>query len=200
MRLMVHCLLALVLFGAPAAAQDTRFAVAVKAGASAESSEDNLQGTSPALGITGSMLFGQGWRGEVEFWLPGYIDDARGDPKHRDVLVSFSAIKSFGAGTVRPFVAAGLSITRTQDWFSFCTANRMRGPDAPPEPVLVSCDDPDVISQRRERNDGTDGYLLAGGGVEWRLTRRIGFVADLRLSLAPVSVIVRPGVGVVVNF
>lgn len=203
MRMLVRSLLALAVFAAaaaPAAAQDTRFAVALKAGVSAESSEDNLEGTSPALGITGSMLFARGWRGEVELWLPGYIDDARGDPKHRDILLSFSALKSFGSGTVRPFVAAGLSITRTQDWFSFCTANRVRDPGAPPEPVLVSCDEPDVVSRRRERNDGTDGYLLGGGGVEWRLSRRVGLVADVRVSLAPVSVIVRPGIGLVLAF
>ena len=185
---------------APASAQDSRFSLAMKGGVSAESSEDNLQGTSPALGISGSAAFAHGWRGEIEFWLPGYIEDQRGDPKHRDILVSFSAVKSFDAGRVRPFLAAGLSLARVQDWFTFCTANRVLDPGGSPEPVIVSCDEPDIISRRRERNDGTDGYLLAGGGVEWLMTRRFGLVADVRLSLAPVSAIVRPGVGVVFRF
>ena len=183
-----------------ALAQDSRFAVAVKAGVSAENSEDNLQGTSPALAITGSVGFGRGWRGEMEFWLPGYIEDANGDPKHRDILFSFSAVKTFQAGPVRPFVVFGFSVTNTQDWFTFCTANRVNGPGGAVGPVLVSCDEPDVIDRRRERNDGKDGYLLGGGGIEVPINRRLGIVADVRLSLAPVSVIVRPAVGVVFTF
>lgn len=197
------CLLALAVtlcVSATARAQDPRFSLAIKGGVSAESSEDNLQGTTPALAITGSAAFARGWRGEVEFWLPGYIDDARGDPRHRDVLFSFSAVKSFTAGRVRPFLAAGLSLARTQDWFTFCTANRVRDPAGTREPVIVSCDEPDILSRRRDRNDGIDGYLLAGGGVEWVVTKHLGLVADLRLSLAPVSVIVRPGVGFLFSF
>lgn len=183
----------------PARAQDPRFSLAVKGGVNAENSEDNIQGTTPALGVTGAIAFAHGWHGEVEFWLPQYIEDDRGNPEHRDIIFSFSAVKAFSAGRARPFVAVGLSLTRTQDWFTFCTAIRPDQSGAP-GPVLVSCDEPDVIARRRERNDGKDGYLLAGGGVEWPLTRRLGIVADLRVSLAPVSVIVRPGVGVVFSF
>ena len=203
MRLQLRLLPAFVLalsLAAPASAQESRFSLALKAGVSAESSEDNLQGTSPAIGITSSLVFGRGWGGEIELWLPGYIEDQRGDPKHRDILVSFSAIKSFGAGRVRPFLAAGLSFGRVQDWFTFCTANRALDPGGPLQPVITSCDEPDIVSRRRERNDGIDGYLLGGGGVEWLITRRVGAVADLRLALAPVSVIVRPGVGIVFRF
>ncbi len=181
-------------------AQEPRFSVALKGGVIAENSEDNLQGTSPALGITGSVAFAHGWRGEVEFWLPGYIDDARGDPKHRDILFSVAALKTFQTGAVKPFVVVGLSLTRTQDWFTFCTANRVIDQAGSVGPVMVSCDEPDVIELRRERNDGKDGYLLAGGGVEIPLTPRLGVVADVRISLAPVSVIVRPAVGVVFTF
>lgn len=183
-----------------ASAQDPRFALAVKGGASAENSEDNLHGTSPALGITGSVAFAHGWRGEIEFWLPGYIEDARGDPKHRDILFSVSAVKTFDAGRVRPFLAAGVSFARVQDWFSFCTANRPMEPGGPDRPVIVSCDEPDLISTRRERNDGTDAYLLGGGGMEWPLTRHLGLVADVRLCLAPVSAIIRPAAGLVFTF
>jgi hypothetical protein len=183
-----------------AVAQEPRFAVAVKGGVSAENSEDNLQGTSPALGITASVGFAHGWRGEVEFWRPGYIEDANGDPKHRDILFSFSAVKMFQAGKVRPYVVFGLSLARTEDWFNFCTANRVNGPGGSMGPVLVSCDEPDIIEHRRERNVGNDGYLLGGGGIEYPITRHLGIVADVRVSLAPVSVIVRPGVGVVFTF
>ena len=180
--------------------QDDRFTLAIKAGLSAEHSEDNLKGTSPAIGVTGAFHFSRGWRLEGEFWLPGYIDDSRGDPKHRDVLFSVSAVKSFGSGKARPFVVLGTSFTQTQDWFTFCTANRPPMGGGTARPVLVSCDDPDVVDRRRERNDGTDGYFLAGGGVEISLTHRFGIVADVRLSLAPASVIVRPGVGLLVRF
>ena len=90
LRLLPAFVVALVV-AAPASAQEPRFSLTLKAGVSAESSEDNLQGTSPAIGITSSLVFGQGWGGEIELWLPGYIDDPRGDPKHRDILVSAMA-------------------------------------------------------------------------------------------------------------
>ena len=199
----VRILLLLAILGATttdALAQEPRFSAAVKGGVSAESSEDNLQGTSPAIGITASVGFAHGWRGEVEFWRPGYIEDANGDPKHRDTLVSFSAVKMFQAGKARPYVVFGISLARTEDWFNFCTANRVNGPGGSIGPVFVSCDEPDIIEHRRERNVGNDGYLLGGGGIEYPITRHLGVVADVRLSLAPVSVIVRPGVGVVFTF
>ena len=105
----------------------------------------------------------------------------------------------FRAGRIHPYLLAGLSLTRTQDWFTFCTAERSSG-GGPAETVLVSCDEPDVIDRRRERNDGTDGYALAGAGVEIPLTTRVLIVADIRLSLAPVSILVRPSVGLSFGF
>jgi hypothetical protein len=177
-----------------AAAQEPRFHAAVKGGVTNEHSEDGLTGTVPALGLTAGVAFSPNWRGEAEFWLPGYLEDARGEPKHRDVLYSFSAVRLFGSGQVRPFVVAGLTFARVQDWFTFCTANRGGGP------ALVSCDEPDVVDVRREKNVGTDGYLLAGGGVEIPLGDRLRVVADLRLSLAPASILVRPGLGLSVTF
>ena len=165
-----------------------------------EKSEDGLEGTVAALGLTGAFVFNQDWRAEAEFWLPRYLDDANGDPKHRDILLSFSAVRTFRAGKTRPFVLAGLSFSQTQDWFNFCTAERSLDPGAPPERILVSCGDPNVIERRRERNDGRDGYLLVGGGLEVPIGRRASIVADLRFCLAPASVLVRPGVGVAVRF
>jgi hypothetical protein len=189
--------LLLVVAAGNAGAQGARFSLAIKGGLSVERSEDNLNGTAPAVGVTGMIGFRPLWRGEVEFWLPGYLDDERGEPKHRDIFFSFSAVRIFDSGRIRPFVLAGLSITRTQDRFTFCTAERPIGPGGAPGPAIVSCDEPDVVDVRRERNDGTDGYLLAGGGVEIPITDRLGLIADVRLSLAPASVIVRPGAGAV---
>jgi hypothetical protein len=181
-------------------AQEPRFAVAVKGGVSAESSEDGLSGTVPALGGTGSVNLTPKWRGEVEFWLPAYLKDEDGEPRHRDILASVSVVRMLRAGPARPFLVAGLSISRTQDWLTFCTADRMPGTGGAPVRALVSCDEPDVIDRRRERNDGTDGYVLVGGGVEMPLAPRVHLVADIRVSLAPASVVVRPAVGVAVGF
>jgi hypothetical protein len=183
-----------------ASAQEARPSLVVKGGATIENSEDGLTGTVPAFGLTGSFPFSRHWRGEAEFWLPDYIDDARGEPKHRDILLSFSAVRTFGEGRAKPFVLAGLSFSRTQDWFTFCTANRVGQPGTPPAPALVSCDEPDVFDRRREKNTGTDGYLLLGSGVNVALTGRLGLVADLRVSLAPASVLVRPAVGLSIEF
>lgn len=183
-----------------ASAQESRFTVGVKGGATIENSEDALTGTVPALGVTVSAALAPKWRGEFEFWLPGYLEDFYGEPKHRDILFSASAVRMFRDDGVRPFLVAGLSVTRTQDWFTFCTAVRPVGPGGAPGPALVSCDEPDLIDRRRERNDGTDGYLLFGGGVEIPIAPRLRGVVDLRMSLAPVSVLLRPGVGLVFTF
>lgn len=188
------------LFTTAAAAQEPRFSAAVKGGISVENSEDGLTGSAAALGLTASAPLSPNWRAEAEFWLPRYLKDRNGDPKHRDVLFSVSAVRVFRAGRARPFVVAGFSFAQTQDWFSFCTADRVLDPGTPPVRALVSCDEPDIIERRRERDDGRDGYLLLGSGVEVPIGSRLRIVADVRLSLAPVSVIVRPGVGLVIGF
>ncbi len=188
------------LFASVLSAQESRFTVALRGGVTAENSEDNLTGTVPAIGATGSVAFSPDWRGEAEFWLPGYLKDDDGEPKHRDVLFSVSALRTFGDRRMRPFVVAGLSFSRTQDWFTFCTAERPLDSGGPAVPTIVSCDAPDVIARRRERNDGADLYLLAGGGFELSITPRVKLVSDVRLSLAPVSVLVRPAVGVAIGF
>lgn len=193
------CLFSLLALPALASAQDPRVWVAPKIGVTAENSEDNLKGTVPALGVAAAVPLGAGWSVEGELWVPGYLEDARGEPRHRDILFGVSAKRMFRAGRVHPYLLAGFSLSRTQDWFTFCTAERSSG-GAPAETVLVSCDEPDVIDRRRERNDGTDGYALAGAGVEIPLTTRVRVVADVRLSLAPVSILVRPSVGVSFGF
>ena len=193
-------LFTLLAFSALASAQDPRVWVGAKAGAAIENSEDNLKGTVPAVGLTVAVPLGAGWSVEGELWVPGYLDDARGEPRHRDILFGVSAKRMFRAGRMQPYLLAGFSLTRTQDWFTFCTAARSPGTGGPAVPTLVSCDEPDVIDRRRERNDGTDGYALAGAGVEIPLSTRVRLMADLRLSLAPVSILVRPSVGVAIGF
>jgi hypothetical protein len=186
------------LLAQPALAQEPRFSAAVNGGLTIENSEDGLTGTVAALGATASVGFSQWWRGEVELWLPRYLEDGNGEPKHRDILLSFSAVRTFRAGPTRPFLLAGFSFSQTQDWFTFCTAPRNIGGTL--TPALVSCDEPDVVERRRERNDGTDGYALLGGGVEIPVGSRVRIVGDVRFSLAPVSVLVRPAVGVAFTF
>jgi hypothetical protein len=181
-------------------AQEPRVFVGVKGGATAENSEDGVTGTVPALGANASIAFTSKWRAEFEFWLPGYLEDDFGEPKHRDVLFSVAARRMFAAGRTRPFLVAGISFSRTQDWFSFCTAERAIDPGGPPVRTIVSCGDADVIERRRERNDGMDGYLLVGGGVEIPITSRLQFVADLRGSIAPTSFLLRPGAGLALKF
>jgi hypothetical protein len=189
-----------VLTGSAVCAQEPRVSVAVKGGVTTENSEDGLTGTTPALGVTAALAFAPAWRGEVEFWLPGYLNDADGQPKHRDILLSFSAVRLFGNGRARPFVVAGLTITRTEDWFTFCTAERVPGTGGTPVPGQVDCHAPDVIERRRERNTGKDGYALVGSGLEFGISPRVNLVADVRVSLAPVSVLVRPAIGLAVRF
>lgn len=190
-----------VLVAAPAAsAQESRFSVAVKGGASIENSEDGLTGTAPAVGATGSFRFNRRWQGEVEWWLPGYLEDDRGRPRHRDILFGVAAVRSFGERAARPFLLAGASISRTQDWLRFCSADRVLDPGGQPMRAIVSCDEPDVIERREERHDGTDAFAQVGGGVEFSITPRINLVADLRVSLAPAALLVRPAAGVAIEF
>jgi hypothetical protein len=93
-----------------------------------------------------------------------------------------------------------LSLARTEDRLTLCAANREPHDGGTPVRTLVSCDAPDVIEVTRDTHTGTSGYLLAGGGVEIPIGRRVYIVADLRFSLAPTSVLVRPGVGIGFGF
>ena len=181
---------------APAAAQEPRVHASVRGGATIESSEDGLSGTTRAAGFTVALPINRNWRGELEVWVPGFIKDSLGQPRHRDVVFSASAVRLLRSSGVRPYVAGGLSLTRTEDRFTLCAANREPHDGGAPVRTLVSCDSPDVIEVTRDEHTGTSGYLLAGGGVEIPIGRRVYVVADVRLSLAPTSVLVRPGVGI----
>ena len=190
----------LLLSPALAASQETTWAAALKGGATIENSEDGLTGTVPALGVAVSRAFTPRWHGEIEFWLPGYLKDAAGAPKHRDVLFSGSTIRVLRDGAIQPFVIAGISLSRTEDRFTFCAADRVPPGGGAPVRAFVDCADPDVIERRDERHTGTDLYLLGGAGVTIAAGRRVRLVADVRLALAPTSVLVRPGVGLALGF
>ena len=75
--------LAVTLVASDGLAQQPRGSLALKAGVTAENSEDGLRGTVAALGLTGSVALGSRWRGEAEFWLPRYLKDDNGDARHR---------------------------------------------------------------------------------------------------------------------
>jgi hypothetical protein len=183
-----------------AAAQEPRVHASVRGGATIEHSEDGVSGTVPAAGFTVALPLNADWRGELEVWVPGFIKDSLGQPRHRDVVFSASAVRLLRSSGVRPYVVGGLSLTRTEDRLTLCVANRVPHDGGAPVRALVSCEDPDVIEVTREKHTGTSGYLLAGGGVEIPIGRRVYILADLRLSLAPTSVLVRPGVGVGFSF
>ena len=188
------------LFPTLAAAQEPRTMVTVKGGATIENSEDGLTGTVPAAGIALSRALTPRWHGEIAFWLPGYLKDSRGEPKHRDVLFSGSVLRVFTDGPVRPFASAGIALARTEDRFTLCAADRVPPGGGAPVRAMVDCADADVIERRTERNTGSDGYLLAGGGVTIAAGRRVRLVADVRFTLAPASILVLPGVGVSIGF
>lgn len=189
----------LLLAASHAAAQEPGFHAALKGGVTIERAEDNLRGTVPAGGVTAAMRFSPAWRGEVEFWLPGYLERERGEGRHRDLLLSLSAIRLFGADGVRPFVLGGLSLTRTEDELTYCFAER--GPAGGPSSLsFVDCAEPDVVQTEHVERAGTGLALATGGGVEIPLGRRVNLVADVRLLLAPGGMLVRPAVGVGIAF
>ena len=64
-------------------AQDSRVHLTPKGGVTVERSEDALTGTAPALGLAVAAALTPAWRAEFEFWRPNYLQDGRGEPKHR---------------------------------------------------------------------------------------------------------------------
>jgi hypothetical protein len=181
-------------------AQEPRLHLAMKGGATIEDSEDGRSGSAPAAGVTAALALGTRWRAEAEFWLPGHLQDAAGAPEHRDVLFSGSVVRLLGAGRVRPYLQAGMTIARTEDALTLCSASRLPPGGTTPVRAIVSCDEPDVTERVRETHIGRYGYLLLGGGVDIPINRRIAVVADVRFSVAPASMLIRPGIGLSVGF
>lgn len=187
----------ILLAGLPAAAQEA-FHVAVRGGASIERAEDGLAGTAPAIGASVAMRFARAWRGEVEVWVPGHLEDSARRSRHRDLLLSASAVRLFRAEGIRPFVLAGVSLTRTEDALTHCFADRTATEG--PVRTIVSCDEPDVLDVQVEERAGTGLALSLGGGVEIPLGRRLNAIADVRVLLTPGAVLVRPAAGIGFRF
>jgi len=182
-------------------APDSHGFVGVKGGMNYEQAEDALAGTAVAGGLFGGFRLGREWAVEVELWVPASIRDSAGGPTHRDILLSFSAVRMLGADGARPYLVAGLSLANTQNEFTTCLADRSPAPSpGPPVPAIVDCSEPDVRERRREHFNGTATYVVGGVGLDLPLWRRLRLVPEIRVHVAFTSVIVRPAVGVMVNF
>lgn len=166
----------LLLVGASiATAQQPAFHIAARGGATIERAEDNLEGTVPAAGLTAAMQFSPAWRGEIELWIPAYLEYGGGS-RHRDLLLGVSAVRLFRKDGVRPFVLAGLTAARTQDEFS-----GLNGSGA-------------------FTRAGNGIALTTGAGAEFPIGERLNVVTDVRVLLTPGALLVRPAVGLGVAF
>ena len=161
----------ILLAAASVATAQPAFHVAVKGGATIERAEDNLKGTVPAAGVTGAMEFSPAWRGEIELWIPAYLEYARGGRRHRDLLLGVSAVRLFRSDGVRPSVLAGLTVARTQDEFR------------------------DLNGSGAFKRAGNGIALTTGAGVEIPIGRRLNVVTDVRVLLTPGALLVRPAAG-----
>jgi hypothetical protein len=141
------------------------------------------------------------WAVEVELWVPSSIRDSAGDATHRDILVSVSAVRMLGARGVRPYLVAGVSLASTENEFTTCLADRSPAPSSGlPVPTIVDCSELDVRERRREHSDGTGFYVVSGLGLEVPLWRQLRLIPEIRVHVAFASVIVRPAVGVRIDF
>jgi hypothetical protein len=180
---------------------DRRASVGVKAGVNHEQAEDGLRGTVGAVGLAVRFPMGPSWGGELELWVPGFIEDGAGAPRHRDIQAGFSVVRHLGSSAPRPFVLFGGSIARTEDRFTTCLADRVSRPGTTePVPTIVSCTEPDVRERRAERFVSSSAYAVAGAGVDVPLGSRWLLTPEVRLHAALTSVIVRASVGLAVQF
>jgi hypothetical protein len=173
----------------------------VKAGMNYEQAEDALSGTVAAGGLFGGIRLGPEWAVEVELWVPSSIRDSAGDATHRDILFSVSAVRMLGARGVRPYLVAGVSLASTENEFTTCLADRSPAPSSGlPVPTIVDCSELDVRERRREHSNGTATYVVSGLGLEVPLWRQFRLIPEIRVHVAFASVIVRPAVGVRIDF
>jgi hypothetical protein len=183
--------------------EDSHRFIGLKAGMNHEQAEDGLTGSTRAAGVLAGLRFGPGWAGEFEIWVPGTIRDAADDDTHRDVLASLSVIRRFDGRRLRPYLLVGLSFARTTNGFTTCIADRPASPSldsSPLVPNIVDCSEPDVRERRRDHFNSTSAYVVAGAGIEVPLWRRLRLAPELRVHVAPASVIVRPAVGLMIDF
>ena len=102
-------------------------------------------------------------------------------------------MRAFRAGGPQPYVLAGISSARTETYLTACIADRG-------VPTVVGCEEPDVRERHRERFPSGSAYVHAGAGVDVPLAGRLHLAPDVRVHLAATSIIVRPAVGVVLDF
>jgi len=93
-----------------------------------------------------------------------------GDGKHRDILFNVTAIRSFGESGVGPFVVMGAGFGLVQQRFE------------------------------SQQSNGSESYLVFGGGVQIPVGTRLAIVPEVRVNYAIAVVIVRPQVGIRVRF
>ena len=193
-----------VLFAVPSDAQPSASSryVAVKGGVNIERAEDGLAGSSGGAGAAVGVSFAPDWMVEVEVWVPVFT--TQGSPdfgyRHRDILASGAAIRSFHSGHVRPFAVLGLGVGRTQQRFTSCMAFRPDMISGQVLPTIVSCSEPDVVTREAERFDSFSPFFLTGAGARIPLTRRVTLVPEGRVHFWITSVIARLSLGVQVGF
>jgi hypothetical protein len=181
--------------------RESRGYAGAKVGANHEEAEDGLRGTSVAGGAVVGFSLSRDWTLDVEVWVPKFLRDENGSPKHRDVLVSASAVRFFTDGAIRPFVLAGLSLAFTEDRLTTCIADRVPfGQTGPAVPTIVDCSQPDVRERVDERFRSQSVYGLGGAGLEIRVAPRVRISPDVRFDVAVTSFIVRPSVAVSITF
>ena len=93
-----------------------------------------------------------------------------GDSRHRDILFNVSAVRFFHDSGVRTFAVIGAGFG--------------------------------IVQQQSEfgKFDGSETYLVFGGGVQIPVGARLAIVPEVRVNYALSALIVRPQVGVRVRF
>jgi hypothetical protein len=194
------CMLAVASHNAFAQPAAERGYVAIKGGLNIERAEDDVHGTTGGGGAVAGFTFAEPWAIEAEFWLPGAIRTSPEDGRHRDTLFSVAFRRAFGREQFRPHFLVGASVGWTEDEFTTCVANRPTPLSPVPQPMLVSCDEPDVVERHQERFVSTQLLPLIGAGVEIKLTDRVRVIPDVRVQVWITSVIVRPAIAIGIGF
>jgi hypothetical protein len=174
-RLFLICLVGLCVAVPTLSAQSTGAEgfVAMRVGANVQAADPD-GGTSAAVGGSAALPLSRHWMLEIEGWVPAYIDALVPTyvPERGEFRDVLVAVSAVRHfGTgVRPYLLAGLALSRTQ----------YRTP--------------------RESWASTGGYVQAGAGVAFSVSRRIALAPDVRIDIAPLSAILRPSVALMYRF
>jgi opacity protein-like surface antigen len=96
----------------------TRGFFSVKAGANAQSAEDNENGTSLGFGFGLGFWASRRWGFEFEAWLPDYIE--QGGKQFRDRIYSGSVLfRTAPHGRATPYLLGGIGIAQVQSRSEF---------------------------------------------------------------------------------